>query len=149
MEISQFIEQFRQAFGEKQQLPIALWYSEEPIAETPKLGGCYFKHLREIRNGVAVSLNGDNIACGGGKFYSGYSEMPKFVPTFVSDKEHYKQTPELVIDAVDQIDVQRKDTRYLNFSRIDNLTSFDAVEGLLFLATADVLSGLSAWAFYD
>ena len=149
MEIDKFIEQFKQAFGEKQPLPIAIWYSTEPITETPKLGGCYFKHLHEIRNGAVVSLTEDNIGCGGGKFYSGYSDMPQFVPKFVSEKEHYKQTPELVIDAVDAIDVRRKDGKYLNFSRIDNLTSFDAVEALLFLATADVLSGLSAWAFYD
>ena len=67
----------------------------------------------------------------------------------MSEKEHYKQTPELVIDIVNKIDVRRKDGKYLNFLRIDNLTSFDAVEGLLFLATADVLSGLSAWAFYQ
>ena len=79
MEISKFIERFRQAFGKNQQLPIAIWYSKKPISETPKIGGCYFKYLHEIRNGTHVSLNEDNIGCGGGKFYSGYSEMPKFV----------------------------------------------------------------------
>ena len=149
MKIDTFISNFRQAFGESRVLPIAIWYSREPITSTTKLGGCYFKYLCEIRNGVAVSFNGDNIGCGGGKFYSGYSEMPEFVPNFVSNKEHYKQTPELVIDIIDKIGVQRKDGMYLNFSRIDNLSSFDDIEALLFLATADMLSGLSAWAFYD
>ena len=149
MEISKFIENFREAFGEKQVLPIAIWYSIEPISETTKVGGCYFKHLSEIRNGAVITLNEGNIGCGGGKFYSGYSEMPEHIPTFVSAKEHYKQTPELVIDMVGKLGVQRKDGKYLNFSRIDNLSSFDGVEALLFLATADVLSGLAAWAFYD
>lgn len=32
--------------------------------------------------------------------------------------------------------------RYLHFARIDRLTSFEKVEGLLFLATPDILSGL-------
>ena len=149
MEIDEFIGNFREAFGVKQLLPIAIWYSENPTAKTPKVGGCYFKHLKDIRNGVTVSLDGENIGCGGGKFYSGYSEMPEFVPNFVSTKERYKQTPELVTDIVDKIGVQRKDGKYLNFSRIDNLSSFGDVEALLFLATADVLSGLSAWAFFD
>ena len=149
MEVDKFIDNFKQAFGEQQVLPIAIWYSEEPISVTPKLGGCYLKYLREIRNGVAVSFNEDNIACGGGKFYAGYTEMPESVPNFVSAKENYKQTPELVIDLIDRLGILRKDGRYLNFSRIDNLNSFDGVEGLLFLATPDVLSGLSAWAFYD
>ncbi len=149
MEVNQFIENFRQAFGEKQVLPIAIWYSEVPISSTPKIGGCYFQYLREMRNGVVVSLNEENMGCGGGKFYSGFSEMPESVPNFVSGKEHYKQTPELVLDVIDKMGVERKAGKYLTFSRIDNLTSFDGVEGLLFLASADVLSGLSAWAFYD
>ena len=149
MEINKFVENFRKAFGEKPSLPIAIWYSEEPISETPKLGGCFFKHLSDIRNGVAVSLNAENIGCGGGKFYGGYSEMPGFVPALVSAKERYKQTSELVLDVIEKIGIQDKNGKYLNFSRIDNLGSFDGVEGLLFLATADVLSGLSAWAFFD
>ena len=149
MEIGKFIENFREAFGEKQLLPIAMWYSEDPISETTKVGGCYFKYISEIRSGVAMSFSVDNIGCGGGKFYSGFSAMPEFVPNFVSVKERYKRTSELVVDAIAQIGVQSKEGRYLNFSRVNNLNSFDGVEALLFLATPDVLSGLSAWAFYD
>ena len=37
--------------------------------------------------------------------------------------------------------------RYLHFARIDRLTSFEKVEGLLFLATPDILSGLITWTF--
>ncbi len=149
METGKFIDTFREAFGEKPPLPIAIWYSEGQITETPKVGGCYFKYLNEIRCGATVSFSLDNIGCGGGKFYSGFSAMPEFVPNFVSVKERYKQTPELVVDAVARIDVHSKEGKYLNFSRIDNLNSFDGVEVLLFLVTPDVLSGLSAWAFYD
>lgn len=39
--------------------------------------------------------------------------------------------------------------RYLHFARIDRLTSFEKVEGLLFLATPDILSGLITWTFFD
>lgn len=39
--------------------------------------------------------------------------------------------------------------RYLHFARINRLTSFEKVEGLLFLATPDILSGLITWTFFD
>ena len=38
---------------------------------------------------------------------------------------------------------------YLNFIRIDQLESLEEMEGILFFATPDVLSGLCSWAFYD
>ena len=56
MEVNQFIENFRQAFGENQVLPIAIWYSEVPISSTPKVGGCYFKCLREMSNELAFTI---------------------------------------------------------------------------------------------
>ena len=149
MEITQFINNFRTAFGEKALLPIGIWYSETPVAATIKKGGCIFKHLDEINNGQTISLTGDNIGCGGGKFYCGYSDMPEFVPNFVSQKEHYKKTPEDVLDFIEKANVQKARLSCLNLARIDKLESFDNLEGLLFLATPDVLSGLISWTFYD
>ena len=42
-----------------------------------------------------VSLNADVIGCGGGKFYTGFTDMPERVPTFVSLKEKYKDKIEI------------------------------------------------------
>lgn len=55
----------------------------------------------------------------------------------------------MVTDFIKQIQVPRTEKAYLHFARIDKLASFDHVESLLFLATPDILSGLTTWAFYD
>ena len=149
MTIKEFTDNFRKAFGDKPYLPIALWHSNEPVSLTVKANGCIFKHLNLLTEGGKVSLNADNIGCGGGKLYCGYSEMPEFVPNFVSSKERYKQSPELVVDIIESMEIRRADNTYLNFARIDTLDSFDEIEGLIFLATPDVLSGLFTWACYD
>ena len=75
--------------------------------------------------------------------------MPKHVPTFVSLKEKYKQTPEMVIDFIQQIRVPRTEKEYLHFARIDKVESLEEMEGVVFLANPDMLSGLTTWAFYD
>ena len=55
----------------------------------------------------------------------------------------------MVVDFIRQIQVPRAEKTYLHFARLDTLASFDNVEGLLFLATPDILSGLTTWAFFD
>ncbi|MDH6355230.1 uncharacterized protein (DUF169 family) [Dysgonomonas sp. PH5-45] len=149
MEVSIFIDNYREAFGPAPELPIAFWYSDVPLAQTEKIGGCFFKAMKDVRRGEPVSLNADTIGCLGGKFYTGFSEMSDFIPNFVSLKERYKQTPEMVLEFIESIRVSRTQARFLNFVRVDKLDTFDKVEAILFLATPDVLSGLTAWAFFD
>ncbi len=166
MDIKQFIANFREAFGDAAGLPIAFWYSDEPIATTPKIEGCFFKGLSAVRSGSPMSLNADNIGCGGGKFYTGFAPMPAHVPNFVSLKEKYKQTPEMVLDFIARSEVPVATGKYLNFARIDTLdeiaaggrtegdgfgdfNDFEGIEGLIFFATPDVLSGLTTWAWFD
>jgi hypothetical protein len=71
------------------------------------------------------------------------------VPGFVSLKEKYKKTPEMVVDYIRGLGMHRAEKPYLNFVRIDQAASFDDTEGVLFFATPDVLSGLCGWAFFD
>lgn len=149
MEIHTFISNYREAFGEAAELPIAFWYSDKQEGETEKINGCFFKGMQLVREGKTISLNADVIGCGGGKFYTGFTEMPVHVPNFVSLKEKYKKTPEMVTEFVEQIGVPRAEKAYLHFARIDKLESFEEVEGLLFLATPDILSGLTTWAYFD
>ena len=149
MKPAAFIEYLRKAFGQKADLPIAVWYSDEPLSATEKAGGCIFKHLDAIDRGATVSLDGDNTGCGGGKFYCGFSDMPPHVPAFVSEKEHYKASPELVLDIIRRTDVRRSPRRYLNLARIDMLDSFESIEGIVFIASPDIISGLVTWACYD
>lgn len=133
-------------------LPLLFWYSDGPVRAVPKVEGCFFKALAEAREGSAVSLNAANIGCGGGKFYTGFAPMPPFVPAFVSQKEHYKQTPEMVLEFIGRLGVPEASGAWLNFARIDTpqaAEAFGTADGALFFATPDILSGLVSWAVYD
>lgn len=149
MQIKTFIANYQEAFGENARLPILFKYADIPLAQTEKTGGCFFKALQAVGQGHPISLHAGNIGCGGGKFYTGFSEMPQHIPAFVSTKERYKQTPEMVSDFIREIEVEQTSKKYLNFMRIDQADSLDDTEGILFLATPDMLSGLATWAFYD
>lgn len=149
MDIATFITNYQEAFGKYAELPIAFWYSDQMEAPTEKVNGCLFKCMKRVRDGEAVSLSTETITCGGGKFYTGFSDMPERVPGFVSLKEKYKKTPEMVLDFIKEVQVPKTDKAYLNFVRIDRISSFDKVEGILFLASPDMLSGLATWAYFD
>ena len=141
-----------EAFGPAAQQPLLFWYSEVRGRAGSKVEGCFFKALAEAGQGLPVSLNAGNIGCGGGKFYTGFTPMPPFVPTFVSQKEHYKQTPEMVLEFIDRLGIPEASGAWLNFARIDTdagIEAFGRAEGALFFATPDVLSGLVSWASYD
>lgn len=149
MTIQEFIHCYREAFGANAPLPLLFGYSDMPVAATEKIGGCFFKGLQAAREGQPVSLSVDVIGCGGGKLYTGFADMPERVPRFVSLTEKYKKTPEMVLDYVNRLEMQRATKPYLNFVRIDKADSFEGVEGILFYATPDMLSGLCGWAFFD
>ena len=149
MDLKAFIESYREAFGENAQLPLLFSYSDEALADTAKIGGCFFKGLQAAREGTPVSLSAEVIGCGGGKLYTGFSDMPERVPKFVSLTEKYKRSPEMVIDYVKGLEMSLASRPYLNFVRADQAESFDGFEGVMFYATPDMLSGLCGWAFYD
>ena len=128
MDIQTFINNYYEAFSLKAELPIAFWYSDSLLGELKQTQGCLFKALPAIRQGKIISMNGDSVGCGGGKFYTGFTPMPEHVPNFVSLKERYKQTPEMVVEGIKGMNVQRSSLPYLHFARIDRLTSFEKVE---------------------
>lgn len=150
MEIDIFIENYAKAFGEAAALPVVFWYSDAAMGVSEKITGCFFKCMHAVRSGeMVVSLNADSIGCGGGKYYAGFTDMPEHVPAFVSLKEKYKKTPEMVLESIAGIDRQAAIGKFLNFARIDKVENVDTLEGVIFFATPDILSGLTTWAFYD
>jgi len=149
MEVKIFIDNYREAFGEKAELPIVFWYSDTSLADIEKINGCFFKGLKTVREGNPISLNAEVIGCGGGKFYTAFTEMPEHVPNFVSLKEKYKKTPEMVLEFEEKLGIVLTDKKYLNFARIDTIDTFEMVEGMLFFATPDILSGLTTWTYFD
>ena len=149
MDIQTFISKYRQAFGETAELPLLFYYDNEPVADTEKINGCFFKGMDAARKGEGLSLSAETIGCGGGKLYTAFAPMPEHVPGFVSQKERYKASPEDVIECIERLDIRPAAKKYLNFIRIDRVESFEPMEGILFFATPDMLSGLATWAFFD
>lgn len=149
MNPSEFIFQYRRYFGDAAPLPIAVIYTYLPISDLEYVPGCIFKQFHRAAKGTTVTLCAANLTCGGGKPYLGMGPLPERVYGFVSEVEKYKQNPELVKHAIKQIDIRPAEKPYINFVRVDRLNSFDEMEGLIFFASPDVLSGLFSWAHYD
>ena len=149
MNTDTFVKEYMEAFGMAAPLPLIFSYSDTPYAETGKEPGCFLKYLRHAFAGTPVSLNQENITCGGGRYYAGFTPMPDHVPTFVSQKEKYKESAGLVLDNLKANGPLPCRKKFLNFIRVDMAGSFDGMEGLLFIASPDIISGLCAWAFYD
>lgn len=145
----QFIEKFREAFSDVAPLPIAIGYSDTPAATDCRIPRCTVGAISKVREGESLTLSADKLQCGGGGLYAAFTPMSDRVPTFVSETEHYKRTPEMVREYIASLDIRITDKPYLNFVRVDQLTDWSGVEALLFFATPDILSGLCTWAFYD
>ena len=149
MNIPTFINNYREAFGENAPLPIVFYYSNEAAATPVKTGGCMFKQIVKAKEGENIALDSETVTCGGGRHYAGFAPLPEYVYTFVSEKERYKATPQDVADCMRQFDIRLTDKKYLNFVRVDKATDWEGIEGLLFFATPDMLSGLATWAYFD
>lgn len=149
MNITEFITTYREAFGEAAPLPIVFGYSDTPASEIGSVPRCMIGAISKVREGNSLTLCKENVKCGGGGLYTAFTPMPERVPTFVSKVEHYKQTPEQVKEYVNELEIELTDKKYLNFVRIDKVNTLDEIEGILFFATPDILSGLTSWAFYD
>ncbi|SHE32205.1 DUF169 domain-containing protein [Dysgonomonas macrotermitis] len=149
MKVNHFVNKYKEAFGDAVELPIVFWYSDRVEGLTEKINGCFFKGMKEVRSGNTISLNAENISCGGGKFYTGFTPMPEHVPNFVSLKEKYKETPQMVLDFIDELQVPLAASTWLHFARIDKVEDFERLEGIIFFATPDILSGLLTWTWFD
>lgn len=149
MTIQKFITGYKEAFGEGVPLPVAFGYSDKAATEVRKIPRCMVGAIRKVCDGETLTLSAGNVLCGGGGLYTAFAPMPDRVPVFVSETEHYKQTKEQVKEYIDRLGIRLSEKPYLNFMRMDRIDSLDEVEGILFFATPDVLSGLCSWAFYD
>lgn len=147
--IQTFLQKYKEAFGDTAPRPIAFGYSDVPEAEVKKIPRCIIGNIRKVCDGESLTLSKENVTCGGGGLYTAFAPMQERIPVFVSETEHYKQTPEQVKEYIEGLDIHPAEKPYLNFVRMDRISSLDDVEGILFFATPDVLSGLCSWAFYD
>ena len=149
MTIKEFVENYREAFGEVAPLPIAVAYSDTPAAEVKSVPRCMIGAISKVRSGEPLALCAENVLCGGGGLYTAFRPMPERVPVFVSEVEHYKQSKEMVVEYIQGLGIEPASKSYLNFVRVDKLGSWEEAQALVFFAVPDILSGLSTWAFYD
>ena len=147
--IESFLQRYRDALGDAAPLPVVFGYGDEPVAEIRKIPRCMIGAIRRVCEEGALTLCADNVLCGGGSLYTAFAPMQERIPGFVSEVEHYKQTPGQVREYIRRLDIRPTEKPFLNFVRMDRLASLDGMEGVLFFATPDILSGLCAWAFYD
>lgn len=147
--IQKFIESYIKAFGTATPLPVAFGYSDKACSGIGKMPHCMVGAIRKVCEGEPLTLCAENVSCGGGRLYTAFAPMQERTPIFVSEVEHYKQTPGQVKEYISRLDIRLTDKPYLNFVRIDQISSLNDVEGILFFATPDILSGLCSWAFYD
>lgn len=68
-----------------------------------------------------VTLADKYISCGGGMLYMGTGELQDRIPNFVSNIEHYQQTPQMVRDYVEGLFIVPAPKKYINFQRVDTL----------------------------
>ena len=96
MTISEFIVNYREAFGDAASLPISLAYSTTPATEVKSVPKCMIGAISKVRNGEALTLSTGNVLCGGGGLYTAFRPMPERVPVLASEVEHYKKIKEML-----------------------------------------------------
>ena len=67
MTIKEFVENYREAFGERAPLPIAVAYSDTPAAEVKSVPRCMIGAISKVRSGEPLALCAENVLCGGGR----------------------------------------------------------------------------------
>ena len=154
-----FLVLWKKYFGNAE-LPITFYYSDgdggAEVAEKPKGRSCIICELAKVRNGKSMAFSFENVTCGGGKRYLGFSEKlrPGF-EYFLScgnnemEGERYIRTPEMVNEITKNQKSLPTDGKNIVFKRWDSLTESDNPDVVIFFARPDVLSGLFTLANYD
>jgi len=155
-----FITMWKKYFNDAE-LPITFYYTdEEGRAEPVKPGSvhhCVIAALQKVRAGKSLCFDAKSIGCPGGKRYLGFAG--KFRPNFAYflscgipgklEGERYKQTPQLVNQAMEYLPEFKAPGRYIIFKRWDMLEKADEPQVVIFFAVPDVLAGLFTLANFD
>ena len=113
--IQKFLQTYKEAFGNAVPLPVTFGYSHIPVTEINKIPRCMIGTIRKVCEGDSLTLSADNVLCGGGSLYTAFAIMQERLPKFVSETEHYNQTPEQIKKYIHRLDIHLTDKPYLNF----------------------------------
>lgn len=155
-----FLERWEKYFPGAE-LPITFFYTDdESLAERPisdSARHCLIGDLGAVRKGHSMLFALDDIACSGGKRYTGMSQSlrPNF-SYFLScgipgklEGERYKKTPEIVEQMGMLHQAFEAPGKFILFKRFDKLTETDAPLAAIFFATPDILAGLFTLVNYE
>jgi hypothetical protein len=163
MEISlrdKFIQLWQKYFG-KSELPITFYYGDDDgsvlHAIPSKSRSCLVCELAKVRKGKSLLFGEQEIKCGGGKRYTGFtSQMRSNFRYFLScgipgemEGERYIQTPEMVDEIQKNMKLIDAKGKSMVFKRWDKLEEKDIPEVVIFFARGEVLSGLFTLAIFD
>jgi hypothetical protein len=163
MEISirdKFISLWKKYFGDVE-LPITFYYSDDDGTFEhlkPRKGrSCLICELAKVRKGKSLAFSEEEIKCGGGKRYTGFTD--KLRPNFeyflscgipgTMEGERYIQSPGMVAEVLKNMKVLPAVGKFLIFRRWDLLEETDKPEVVIFFARGEVLSGLFTLAIFD
>jgi hypothetical protein len=158
---SRFINNWNKYFPEAE-LPIGFYYTNELLPnlgpmKKPQGWRCLIGDLARVRRGNVVVFEAENITCGGGNRYAGFScgLRPGFEAFLSHDEsgkqegERYKKSPELVKPYLEDSLKFKAPAKYLVCKRWDLFGADETPVVVIFFAAADVLSGLFTLANFD
>lgn len=146
-------------FGESE-LPITFYYAEQVGSvelHAAPVNSCLIGDLSRVRNGALLAFDADSIRGRGAQCSLGFGQQTGLdsvclLPCGMSDepeREHSKQSPELVRRAVSRFPRFKAPGKYIVFKRWDQRESPEEPEAVIFFAKPDVLSGLFTLANFD
>lgn len=154
-----FINSWKKYFNEAP-LPIAIFFSNELHNAEPakkfQTHHCIIADLTKVFRDQSLAFNADNIGCGGGLRYCGFSDSlrPGF-EYFLSygkpgmEGERYKKDPETVLELLKNNQGMKAPASWLIAKPFEMIAPEDEPEVILFFASPDVFSGLFTLANYD
>jgi len=155
-----FIKLWQKYFGDAE-LPITFYYGDDDgstkHAVPVKGRSCLICELAKVRKGRSLLFGEEEIKCGGGKRYTGFTDKMRpnfeyFLSCGIPGKmegERYIQSPEIVKEIQKDMKIVPANDKKLIFKRWDKLEEKDNPEVVIFFARGEVLSGLFTLAIFD
>jgi hypothetical protein len=146
-------------FFNNAEIPFVFYYTDDineipPAKQNPR---CVIANMISVRQGNNLACDAQTVGCPGGRRYLGFAEdiapnFEYFLSYGIEGKmrgERYIKTPELVKKMQADSPRFKAPAKYIVFKRWDKLEASDNPEVVVFVAGADVLSGLFTLARFD